>query len=201
MITDDIKSTKKDFSGIILAGGKNTRMRTPKAFLEIRGKSIIEHTLSIYRNIFSEIIIVANDPGAYLQFAEAAIVSDIYKNKGPLGGIHTGLFFARHSHAFITACDMPFLNEAFIRHLLARTDDYDIAVPVASDGFQPLHAVYSRRCLPAIEKRLLLDKLKIDDFYEDMRLLKITEDEINRFDPEKILFKNINTPQDLESAL
>jgi molybdopterin-guanine dinucleotide biosynthesis protein A len=199
MIGMGATSAKKDFTGIILAGGKNTRMRAPKAFLEINGQSIIEHTLSIYRNIFSEIIIVANDPNAYLQFSEAAIATDIYKNKGPLGGIHAGLFFARHSHAFVTACDMPYLNEGFIRHLLSRTDDYDIVVPVASDGFQPLHAVYSRRCLPAIEKGLLSDKLKVDGFYKDMKLLKITEDEISKFDPGKKLFKNINTPQDLEA--
>ncbi|HON57977.1 MAG TPA: molybdenum cofactor guanylyltransferase [Smithella sp.] len=201
MTGNEAKTMKKDFTGIILAGGKNTRMRAPKAFLEVNGKRLIEHTLSIYANIFSEIIIVANDPSAYLEFVEAALVTDIHKNKGPLGGIHAGLFFAQYPHAFIAACDMPFLNEDFIRYLLERSDDYDIVVPRTSDGFQPLHAVYSRRCLPAIEKRLLSDQLKIDDFYKDMRLLKIAEDEIARFDPENKFFKNINTPQDLETFL
>lgn len=191
---------KNTFTGIILSGGKNTRMRTPKAFLEIHGQRIIDHTLSIYRKLFSEIIIVTNDAESYLKFPlEATLVADIYKNKGPLGGVHAGLFFANHTHAFVTACDMPFLNEDFIRYLLERTHDYDIVVPQSSDGLQPLHAVYSRRCLPAIEKRLLSDQLKIDGFFKDMRLLKIGVDQIARFGSEKRLFKNINTPDDLET--
>lgn len=191
---------KNTFTGIILSGGKNTRMRTPKAFLEIHGKRLIDHSLSIYRNVFSEIIIVTNDAESYLQFPEATLVADIYKNKGPLGGVHAGLFFSSHSHAFVTACDMPFLNEDFIRYLLEQTHDYDIVVPQSSDGLQPLHAVYSRRCLPAIEKRLLTNQLKIDGLFKEMRLLKIGGDQIARFGSENRLFKNINTPDDLETV-
>jgi len=99
---------KKEITGIILAGGKNSRMRLPKAFLEINGRRIIDHSLSIYRKIFPEIIIVCNDPLSYTSFSEAMVVTDIYKSKGPLGGIHAGLFYAGKSHAFVTACDMPF---------------------------------------------------------------------------------------------
>lgn len=190
---------KNAFTGVILAGGKNSRMQTPKAFLEVNGQRLIDHSLSIFKKIFSEIIIVTNNAEAYLEFTEAVLVADIYKNKGPLGGVHAGLFFASHPHAFITACDMPFLNENFIHYLLEQVQDDDIVVPQSSDGLQPLHAVYSRRCLPAIEKRLVSDHLKIDGFYKDMRVRKISEDQIARFGSEESLFKNINTPQDLKT--
>ena len=93
---------KKDMTGIILAGGKNSRMGTNKAFLEIDGSRLIDKTINIYRKIFSEIIIVTNDPLSYIEFTDAAIVTDIYKGKGPLGGIYTGLFYSKNNYAFIS---------------------------------------------------------------------------------------------------
>jgi molybdopterin-guanine dinucleotide biosynthesis protein A len=83
---------KKDMTGIILAGGKNSRMGTNKAFLEINGIRLIDNILAIYKKIFSEIIIVTNDPLSYTEFSETVIVTDIYKEKGALGGIYTGYF-------------------------------------------------------------------------------------------------------------
>ena len=73
---------KKDMTGIILAGGKNSRMGVNKAFLPIDGIRLIEKTLDIYRQIFNEIIIVTNDPLSYTEFSETLIVTDIYKEKG-----------------------------------------------------------------------------------------------------------------------
>jgi molybdopterin-guanine dinucleotide biosynthesis protein A len=86
--TRSMKSKKISITGIILAGGKNTRMGANKAFLEINGIRLIDRTLNIYRRLFSEIIIVTNDPPAYLEFTDAVIVTDIYKGKGPLGGFY-----------------------------------------------------------------------------------------------------------------
>lgn len=190
---------KKDVTGIILAGGKNSRMGVNKAFLEINGIGLIKNIVSIYRKIFSETIIVTNDPFTYTEFSDAVVVTDIYKGKGSLGGIYTGLFYATREYSFVSACDMPSLNKDFITFLIEQTDKHDIIVPELPEGFQALHAIYSRRCLSAIKKMILSDQLKISGLYKDMRLLKITEEKIKPFNKDGRLFLNINTPDDLKS--
>ncbi len=172
-------------------------MGANKAFLEIDGIRLIDKTMGIYREIFSEIIIVTNDPLAYVEFNDAAVVTDIYKGKGPLGGIYTGLFYAKNNHAFVSPCDMPYLNKDFISYLTHQTGKHDVIVPELAEGYQPLHAIYSRNCLPSIKPRLVADKLKIIGFYRDMRVLTISEQQIAPFNPNGRLFQNWNTPEDM----
>src|SRR5512136_2460327 len=114
-------------TGVILSGGKSTRMGTNKAFLEIGGKRLIDRTMLVFRDMFPEIILVTNSPLDYLD-QDCIIASDIFKNKGALGGIYTGLFYASYDHVFVSACDMPFLNRSFIEHLIKCVDKYDIVV-------------------------------------------------------------------------
>ncbi|MRR15902.1 MAG: molybdenum cofactor guanylyltransferase [Deltaproteobacteria bacterium] len=187
-------------SGIILAGGKNTRMGQNKSFLSLNGERLIDRTLNLYRQIFTDIIIVTNDPLSYIEFTDAAIATDIYKGKGPLGGIYTGLFYAKNDYAFVCPCDMPFLNRDFIEYLLAQHGKGEVIVPETAEGFQPLHAVYSRNCLPSIKRLLLMDKLKITGFYRDMRVLPISEERIRPFNEDGRLFLNLNTPEDMEKV-
>jgi molybdenum cofactor guanylyltransferase len=190
---------QKNMTGIILSGGKNSRMGLNKAFLEINGVRLIDGILSVYRQLFSEIIIVTNEPLAYTEFPDTMIVTDIYKGKGSLGGIYSGLFYARHDYAFVAACDMPSLNIEFILFMMAQISKYEIVVPELPEGFQALHAIYSRRCLPAIKRMILADKLKISGLYKDIRSLKITEDKIKPFNQDGRLFLNLNKPEDLHS--
>lgn len=192
---------KKNLTGIVLAGGKNSRMGANKAFLEIGGIRLIDKTINIYREIFSEIIIVTNDPLAYVEFTDAAIVTDIYKGKGPLGGIYTGLFYSKNNYAFVSPCDMPYLNKDFISYLTHQTGKHDVIIPELAEAYQPLHAIYSRNCLPSIKPRLVADKLKITGFYRDMRVLTISEQQIAPFNPDGRLFQNLNTPEDMEKLV
>ena len=185
-------------TGIILAGGKNSRMGINKAFLEIDGTRLIDNILAVYQKIFSEIIIVTNDPLSYTEFPDTLIVTDIYKYKSALGGIYTGLFYATHDYSFVAACDMPFINEDFIIYLTGQVGKHDVIVPELSEGFQPLHAIYSRNCLSHIKKLLSADKLKIAGFYKEVRLLSIPEEKIKPFNKDGRLFLNINTPKDLK---
>jgi len=189
---------KKNMTGIILAGGKNSRMGTKKSFLTINGVRLIDKILDVYQDIFAEIIIVTNDSLAYTEFFATTVVTDIYKEKGALGGIYTGLFFASHNYSFVAACDMPFLSKDFIIYLTRQVDKYDIVVPQLADGFQPLHAFYSQNCLSPIKRLLSADKLKITGFYKEMRLLSIPEEKIKPFNKDGRLFLNINTPEDLK---
>jgi molybdopterin-guanine dinucleotide biosynthesis protein A len=184
-------------TGIILTGGKNTRMGTNKAFLDINGERLIDRTVRIFKDLFGEIILSTNSPLDYLDH-DCVIVTDIIKDRGALGGIYTGLFFASHEHAFVSACDMPFLNKSFIEYMIEHRGDNDIVVPKSSDGLQPLHAIYSRRCLPAIKRIIDRDQLKITGFYKGLKTLEIPEDVIKSYDPEGKMFINVNTRKDLE---
>lgn len=189
----------KEVTGIILAGGKSSRMGTDKALIEFRGKKMIRRTLDVFKGLFREIIIVTNRPLDYLDQG-ARIVTDIFPGKGPIGGIHTGLFFSSSEHAFVAACDLPFFNTEFIASLVSRIGNYDIVVPETEKGFQPLHAVYSRKCLNRIKTLISEDRLKVSGFYKGFRTLAIPPKEIARFDPENRIFCNVNTPEDLKGA-
>ena len=195
-----MKEKKIAMTGIILAGGKNSRMGIDKAFIKINGSRMIDKTMDIYSQLFNEILIVTNDPLPYLEFTGATIVTDIYKGKGPLGGIYTGLFYARNPYSFVSACDMPYLNKDFIEYLTGLSGKHDVIVPVLAEGYQPLHAIYSRNCLPSIKRLLILDKLKITGFYRDMRVLEVSGGQIQPFNRDSRLFQNLNTPEDLEKA-
>ena len=187
-------------TGVILSGGKNRRMGTNKAFLEIDGERLIDRTMRIFKDVFQEVILSTNAPLDYLDH-DCAIITDIIHNKGSLGGIYTGLFFASCDHAFVSACDMPFLNRDFIQYMVDRADKYDIVVPKSSDGWQPLHAIYSRRCLPVMKKLIDQDQLKITGFYRGFKILEIPEDIIRSYDPEEKMFINVNTRTDFDHIL
>jgi molybdopterin-guanine dinucleotide biosynthesis protein A len=183
-------------TGIILSGGKNRRMGTNKAFLKIDGERLIDRTVRIFREIFKEIILVTNSPLEYLD-QDVEIVTDIYKGKGALGGIFTGIFHAAGSENFVAACDMPYLNRSFIEYMAGLAKGYDIVVPHTAEGFQPLHAIYSKNCLAPIKKLLLEDKLKVSGFFKGRKIFMIEEEILRSFDPEGRMFFNVNTKDDL----
>lgn len=186
-------------TGIILSGGKNTRMGENKAFIRVDGERIIDRTIRIFGDLFEETVLVTNDPLAYLEF-DLKIVTDIIKGKGALGGIYTGLFHSSCEYAFVCPCDMPFLNSDFVRYMQERAQGYDAVVPVQPAGFQPLHAIYSQRCMPFIRKCIDEDRLKITGFYKKVRVLEIPPEVTAPFDPEGRMFFNVNSPEDLEEA-
>ncbi len=185
-------------TGIILAGGKNLRMGKNKAFLEINGERIIDRTKNLFVDLFDEVLLVTNSPLEYFDL-NLRTVSDLLPG-GALGGIYTGLFHASHSHGFVAACDMPFLNQALISHLVALAPAYDLVIPKTSDGWEPLHAVYSQKCLPFMEDLLRKNNFKIFDFFSKVKKREVTTEEILPFDPHLVSFLNINTPEDLSRA-
>ncbi|OPY08394.1 MAG: putative molybdenum cofactor guanylyltransferase [Syntrophus sp. PtaB.Bin001] len=187
-------------TGIILAGGKNSRIGKNKAFLEIAGERLIDQTIRIFRQLFPEVILVTNEPHLYLN-QDVTLVTDIYKEKGPLGGLYAGLFYASFEKAFLSACDMPYLNIEFIRYMMERAEGYDIVIPETSEGYFPVHAVYSRRCLPSIKGLLIKNRLKMTGCFKGARVLFIPESVIKSYDPEEKMLLNINTDQDLQQVL
>ena len=171
-------------------------MGRDKAFIEIGGTPIIQRIYKILKKIFREIIIVANQRECYLSF-KAKIVSDLIPNYGALGGLYTGLFHASYPYSFCVACDMPFLKEPLIHFLAQQTKGYDAIVPKTADGLQPLHAIYSKQCLPSIKHLIETGGFKITDFYSMVNTKIIEESEFIHLDKNKESFININTPREL----
>ena len=188
-------------SGVILAGGLNTRFSgQPKALLSVGGKPILDWIYSVYRQLFDHILIVTNSPQSYLAW-DLTIVTDIYPHRSSLTGIHTGLFYSAHPHAFITACDTPFINPALIRALVERIDaTSDVVFPSTSDGLEPLFAVYATKSIPRIEHHLQKELFKIERVFRKDRIKIIPEKTIRGIDPDLRSFFNINTPKDFKRA-
>jgi molybdopterin-guanine dinucleotide biosynthesis protein A len=187
-------------TGIILSGGKSTRMGgSNKAFLEVQGERLIDRTVRLFKSLFEEVILVTNSPLDYID-QDIRIVTDIIKGKGALGGIFSGLFFSSSSQVFAAACDMPFLKKDIIDYMIQKAGGHDIIVPFLKNGYQPLHAIYSRKCAREIEKQMKTDNLKISAFYHKFRILRISEAEIHPFDPEGKIFFNVNSKEDMENA-
>lgn len=184
----------------IMAGGQSSRMGRNKAFVEVGGKPIIQRIIQRVRDLGSEIILVTATPADYAHL-DVQLVDDLYPGKGPLGGIYTALTHAGHEHALVVSCDQPFLNPDFLRHLISLRAGFDVIVPLSQDGYpQSMQAVYSKQCLSPIRQRLDEDRLKVIGFFSDVRVREVSGDEIDRFDPNRLSFMNVNTPDDLQEA-
>ncbi len=186
-------------TGVVLAGGRSTRMGTNKALLEFGGTRLIERLVRTIRPLFHGIAIVANDWETYA-YLDVPIWPDRIPGKGALGGIYTAVYNSTFPQTFCIACDMPFPNSAVIAFLRDSSPGYDVVVPRTADGYQPLHAVYSKTCLPAMEAMIQADRLKIDRLFPAVRLRTVEEHELRPMDPSLLCFVNVNTQEELEAA-
>ena len=188
-------------SGVILAGGLNTRFTgRDKALLEIGGKSILSRILEVFRAVFDEIILVSNNPQQHLK-QDLHIVTDLIQVRSSLTGIHTGLFYSSNPYIFCSGCDTPFLKKDLVECVLERIKPgIDLLIPETSAGLEPLCAVYSKESLSAVERKLLQNKCKIHKIFKQNRIRRIPEKALRIKDPDLISFLNINTPEDLEKA-
>lgn len=190
-------------AGVILAGGGGVRMgRVVKGRLRVGGRSLMERLLAVYRPLFHEIVISTRAPGDWAGLG-LPLAPDRLPGRSSLTGIHGGLSAVRASHAFVAACDAPFLQAGLVRTLLAHvTPEVDIVAPLKADGYmEPLCAVYSRRCLGPIEDQLRRGSFKIIEFFDRMRVVQVPEAELRAGDPDLASFINVNTPAELRAAI
>jgi molybdopterin-guanine dinucleotide biosynthesis protein A len=192
---------KPSYTGIILAGGENKRFNgNEKAFIQINGHAIISHLIQTFHNLFDDIIVVTNSPVPFLDW-DVRIVKDIFPVRSSLTGIHAGLFYIQTPYAFIAACDTPFLHQSLVKRILQTIQpEDDVIIPRTQAGYEPLCAVYSKRCLPLIHHKLSQNRLKIETFFNKVRVKTISEKVIKEVDPDLLSFFNINTPEDLQKA-
>ncbi|HYA87982.1 MAG TPA: molybdenum cofactor guanylyltransferase [Nitrospirota bacterium] len=186
-------------TGIVLSGGENRRMGTDKAFLKIAGIPLIEHVLSSLKSVFHDLIIVTNAPDQYAAY-RVNVVTDAFEMRGPLTGIYSGLMRSSTEYNFIVACDMPYLNPTLISYMAGLAEGHDIVIPSIDGLLEPLHAVYRKRLIPLMEEQIKHDRRRIRELFGQVQVRYVTEQEIDRFDPGRKSFKNLNTPKDYEEA-
>jgi len=193
-----------EISSVILAGGKSKRFGKNKAFLKIGGRILIDQIVEKMGRLSNEIIIVTNILKKFdylpkkFDYLNVKLIKDIIQYKGSLGGIYSGLLFAKNNSIFVVACDMPFLNIPLLKYIISFFQDYDVVIPKINNFFEPLHAIYSKKCIKPIKRLIDENNLKIIDFFKDVNVKFVKKNEIEKFDPDFLSIFNINTLEDLK---
>lgn len=145
----------KDFTAIVLVGGKSHRMGREKALLPIGNKTIIEILIEKLKPLFPEIILSTNTPNDFL-FLKIKMVEDFYKNAGPLGGIHAGLLESNTEKNFIISCDLPLMETDLVNFICNFETEKKIKVCKIDDYIEPTFGVYSKSIVDDLEVLLNL---------------------------------------------
>ena len=196
---------------IVIAGGASRRMGVAKAILPVPpdGTALVRHVIERLSGLVTgQTFVIANDPSLATKAglpSSVRLIPDDYPGAGALGGLATGL--ARCSGwAIAVACDLPLVNPRLFEELIKGTgaaadDAWDAVVPRTEGYPQPLHALYHRRCLPAMQATLAVNNLRIISFYETVRVRYVDEPILRQVDPELRSFVNVNTPAEWARAL
>lgn len=189
--TEDNKIT-----ACIIAGGQSKRFGQDKLFYKVNGIALIEYVINILKLVFSDIIIIANDKEKF-SFLNISVFTDLIPGLGPLGGIFTALKHSTTEKTFCFAGDLPNLNAQFIKYMISVSSGHDIVVPFVNGYYEPLHSIYSKNCLMHIENTISSGNKQVLHIYDKCNVKLISQEEINKFAPPKLIFKNINYIEDL----
>jgi molybdopterin-guanine dinucleotide biosynthesis protein A len=186
-------------SVVVLAGGQSSRYGSDKAFLPLQGLPLVARTVHKLAPLSDDLIVVTNDPALYAPLAlPVRLVPDDKPGQGALMGLFSGLKAARHAHALVVACDMPFLSLPLLRYLLSLAEGFDVVIPRVDGFLEPLHAVYGRSCLPLMARLLDQGQHQIRSFFHEVRVRIVEAEEVDAYDPYHFSFINVNTPADWE---
>jgi molybdopterin-guanine dinucleotide biosynthesis protein A len=187
----------------IQAGGESRRMGSDKALQPFLGQPLILRLLSRLAWIADEVLVTSNQPEQY-RFLGLDPIPDLMPGLGALGGLYTALSAATHLYVAVVACDMPFASpEIFLAELaLLRETGADAVIPRSDEGTEPFHAVYrAETCLPHVREVIESGKQRADAWFGKVNIRYMDEEEILPYDPDRLAFFNINTPDDYHSYL
>ena len=190
-----------EVSGVLLAGGKSRRMGEDKRYLAVGEQTLLERGLEVFQSIFQEVLVVIAQDSPPLRI-DARVVRDLVPDCGSLGGLYSGLMQATTPYIFVAACDMPFLNQAVIAQFTSRRATADIVIAKLDGRLHPMHALFSKRCVPALEQMIRARQLKIQEIVSQssLRVGHVTEADLRTIDPSGHSFYNVNAMADLEAA-
>ena len=203
LIGGKIPVKKLDISCIILAGGKSLRLGHDKLTEKVGNTTLLEKVISRIDSLSKDIVIVTAEERDFTEFADnpkVKTVSDIFPGRGSLGGIYTGLVKSESFYSLVIAADMPFLNGGLLAYMTEVADGFDFVIPRIGTFFEPLHSIYSKKCISPIETMIKKNRRVIIELFDLVKVRYVEAEEIDRFDPEHLSFFNINTIEDLELA-
>ncbi len=182
---------KTEITGIILAGGKSSRMGTDKGLLLLNGKSMVEIIADTLKSIISQIIIISN--GNNYDNLGYKVYADIIKNCGPMGGVYTGLSYSNTEKNLFVSCDMPFLTKEIVELITENSKDAQITIPEHEGKLEPLCAVYDRSSRAKFEELLRTGEWRLQGALKYFNVKKIIVAENVSGNQ---CFTNINTPDE-----
>jgi len=196
-------SSSRTVGGVVLCGGKSTRMGTSKALLPFGPETMLQRVVRLLSEVVSPIVVVAAIDQDLPQLPSGVIVTrDENEGRGPLEGLRAGLkaLPTTVDAAYVTSCDVPLLETGFVRQMIDLANDYDIAV-MEIDGFtHPLSAVYRRATLPSVEDLLANNRLRPVFLFDATKTRRVKPEEMTS-DPDLRTLRNLNTREDYERAL
>jgi len=190
--------------GIVLCGGQSRRMGRPKAWLPFAGELMLPRVVRLLREAVGPIVVVAApDQEVPPVPAEVAIVRDEEKGRGPLQGLSAGLaaLQGQADAAYLSSCDVPFLQPAFVRRLIDLLGDHQICVPQVGEFHHPLAAVYRLEVRETVARLLAEGRLRPFFLFQEVPTRVVTAAELADVDPAFQSLRNLNTPEEYEAAL
>jgi molybdopterin-guanine dinucleotide biosynthesis protein A len=167
----------------------------PKGLLRLGGEPIAARSIALFRRVFGRALVIANDPAPYAALG-APIVPDLLPGRGAPGGLHAALSAAETPWVFAAGCDMPFLEAGPIAFLAERRAGARAVLVRAAGRLEPLHAFWSRTCLPALERLLAEGEPSLRDLARAVDARIVEEEEWRLADPAGRALENANTPED-----
>ncbi len=196
--------TNGGVTGLVLAGGRSTRLGRSKALEPFLGGPMLTRVASRLGAVTSQVTFVldAADTAALLPIPpKAHVVIDEFPGSGPLGAIYTGLKASSTPWVLVVACDLPFLDPKLLSCILGHRNTHDAVCPIVGSLPEPAHAAYSKQCLPAMLLRLQSQRLKLAGVLQDLNVAYLSEKSLRQVDPHLLSFFNVNTQADLDRAL
>jgi molybdopterin-guanine dinucleotide biosynthesis protein A len=190
--------------GIVLCGGKSTRMGSPKALLPFGSENMLQRVVRLLGSVVTPIVVVAGrDQPVPMLPGYARIARDEQEGRGPLEGLRAGLKILPDSvdAAYVTSCDAPLLVPGFVRVMIDLLGDHDVAVMDVDGIVHPLSAVYRRALLPHVEALLVDDRRRPAFLFDAVKTRRVRPSEVAVADPELVTLRNVNTPEEYREAL
>jgi molybdopterin-guanine dinucleotide biosynthesis protein A len=191
-------------AGIVLCGGQSQRMGRPKAWLPFGGEVMLQRVVRLLAEAVSPLVVVAApQQDVPLLPADVLLVRDEEKGRGPLQGLAAGLeaLRGRAEAAYLSSCDVPFLRPAFVRRLIWLLGEHWICVPRVGEYHHPLAAVYRPEVAAAVRRLLGENRLRPFFLFEAVPTRVVEAAELADVDPTFQSLRNLNTPDEYETAL
>ena len=191
---------KESITGIILAGGKSSRMGKDKGLCTFNGKALVEYAIEALKPLCGQLVISANHyPEMYNRYG-LPVIADEVKGIGPMGGIHACLKRSDTQHNLVLSCDTPFVGAILLRHLLSQVENEQVVAPAHHTFLvEPLSAYYATNVVSNIENAIAEGDYKLINLFNKVRFKSVMMDEALPF-YQAHAFLNINRPEDLQKA-